>query len=173
MAGLTKLIGLFGLLAITWASNAVPAYAEGGSQVSEDEAQQIWQDYYGRIKSRRLAEAEIMWSEMVSRGVLSDTVLVFDFRVLCHDEHGAMSLQEQLAENYSIRLEYDQGQNVWFVYGTTLPTGFALNEVEYLGWISFMAGVAAQYGCVFTNWSIEAPMLGATFDSEVIEVDLP
>ncbi len=172
MAGLTKLIGLFGLLATTWASNAVPAYAEGGPQISDEEAQQIWQDYYGRIKSRRLAEAEIMWSEMVSRGIISDTVLVFDFVAFCADETGARYLQAQLTESYTVGLEYDPGQSVWLVDGTARPTDVTLDETGFMAWISFMADVTAQYGCVFSTWSIEAPRLNVIFESELIETEL-
>lgn len=113
-----------------------------------------------------------MWSEMVFRGVLSDTVLVFDFRAFCADENRARDLQVQLAENYSVRLEYDPGQSVWLVDGTTRPTGVTLDETGFLAWISFMADVTAQYGCVFSTWSIEAPKLDVTFESELIETEL-
>jgi len=54
--------------------------------MTEEKAQKIWDEYYQRIKNRRLAQATILWSEMESKGVTNDTVLALDFSHFAKNE---------------------------------------------------------------------------------------
>lgn len=139
--------------------------------MDETEAQLIWKDYFDRIKLRRLAEASELWAEMMSKGISEESVLALDFRIFGDDKTAVQSAMEQLSENYDTGLEQDIEKEIWMLNGTTRPTGITLNKENHLDWVSFMADVSSQYGCVFSEWTLEAPDLKLIFRSIEIETE--
>ena len=139
--------------------------------MNERDAEQIWSEYYNEIKNRRLAEAELLWSEMVSKGVNSETVLAIDFRIFCTEEVRARNIEQQLLESYATNLNFSAEHNVWFISGTTRPAGVTLDDKTHFEWVNYMADLSAQNGCVFSNWTLEAPSLELTFSTKDIETN--
>lgn len=160
-------------LALVLSTSASVSLASSDDDMNEEEAQQIWDEYYERIKQRRLAEAAILWSDMQSSGVTDETILALDFKIFCGSEMGAKNVEEQLSENYNISLKHDTVDNVWIVEGTTRPTGFTFNKEMHMDWVNFMTDASAQYGCVFASWALESPKLRLIFESNTIETNLP
>ena len=135
-----------------------------------DDVQQTWDDYYARIKARRMGEAEIMWRQLSQQGVTPETVLALDFVHFSKLKEDAEALADQLSENYNMQLVAgDDGY--WRVEGTTRPEGVDLTHDAHAGWVAFMADVAHSHGCVFSVWSLEAPALGVKCSNEGIDVD--
>ena len=131
-----------------------------------EDPQQVWEDYYGRKKSKRLQEATELWRQMESAGVVSDTVLALDFVHFGQSRHDAEALADQLSENYEMEVVASERDGYWLVKGTTRPYGIEMTEEQHLGWVEFMTDVANSYACVFSTWAIEAPALRANFHSE-------
>ena len=70
--------------------------------MTDQDPHQIWEDYYRRKKSERLAEAEILWDQMKSAGVNEETVLALDFVHFGRNENDAKDLSSQLSEHYNV-----------------------------------------------------------------------
>jgi len=133
-----------------------------------DDPQKVWEDYYHRKKSQRLEEAAEMWSQMKGKGVDEETVLALDFVHFGKSHSDVQDLADQLSEHYTMDVVPNEQQGYWFAKGTTRPDGITLNREEHLNWVEFMSDVAQSYACVFSSWSLEAPAIGAKFDSEKI-----
>ena len=69
-----------------------------------DDAQQIWPDYYARIRRRRIAEADLISSQMEADGVSADSILALDFKHFGTVENDVRRLSDQLSENYTCLL---------------------------------------------------------------------
>lgn len=65
-----------------------------------DDPQEIWTDYYTRLRRRRIAEAQILHSQMNANGVTDDTILALDFMHFGNVEADVRRLAKQLSENY-------------------------------------------------------------------------
>lgn len=167
---LQKLSLVFALILSTIATISL---GQTGARINEEGAQYMWGEYYERIKRRRLGEADLLWSAMRSNGVSDETVLAMDFMIFCGDEVGAKRVAQQLSENYTTSLRHDLREGVWFVDGTTRPTGLTISKEEHSNWVGFMSDVSAQYGCVFASWTLETPKLDLVFTSETLETNLP
>lgn len=136
----------------------------------DQDPQEIWSDYYQRIKARRLREADILWSEMREAGVTDETLLALDFLHFSNVRKDAESLLQQLSENYSVEMEEAKQESYWYIKGTTRPEGIYLSRDQHAAWVKFMADVARSHACVFSTWSLEAPSLDRQFHSEQIDI---
>ena len=136
-----------------------------------DNPQKIWDDYYDRIKRRRTAEAELLWAEIETAGGMADTVFALDFIHFGNVHDDADDLARQLSEHYDTKVVAGSVPNYWNIKGTTRPEGVCLTKTQHLAWVEFMADVAASYACVFSNWTLEAPALGRTFQSAHLDAD--
>lgn len=136
-----------------------------------DDAQQIWTDYYARIRSRRIAEAELIASQLVADGVTADTVLALDFKHFGTVETDLRRLSDQLSENYSMTVLLSDDGKTWFANGTTLPYGVdGMIGDQLRDWAAFMCDVANSYACVFSMWKlvdIQRKMEWATDDLDI------
>ena len=131
--------------------------------------QKTWSDYYLRKKSQRIEEAGILWERMTQAGVTDETVLALDFVHFGNVKADVEALAAQLAENYSMEVVPAKDPGYWLAKGSTRPQGLTLSRDQHLGWVEFMSDVAHSYACVFSTWSLEAPILGASFRSEEVE----
>jgi hypothetical protein len=136
-----------------------------------DISQEIWDEYYSRIKRRRLRAAELLWGELEAAGVNEETILVLDFVHNGNNRDGVESLARQLSEFYSMEISEESADNYFDVKGTTRPDGICLTQNQHTGWVEFMLDVAQSYACVFSDWTLEAPMLGQTFQSAHLDDD--
>jgi hypothetical protein len=132
----------------------------------DDDAQKTWEDYYARIKRRRLAAAVSLWVEVEAAGITDGAVFALDFEHFGNNRDDANKLARQLAENYAIEVSPSSEPNYWNVVGTTRPEGISLTKDQHAAWVEFMADVAQSYACVFSHWTLEAPAVGRTFRSE-------
>jgi hypothetical protein len=136
-----------------------------------DDAQQIWTDYYARIRRRRIAEAEFIASQLVVDGVTADTVLALDFKHFGTVESDVRRLSDQLSENYSMTVRLSDDGKTWFTNGTTRPYGVGGMVGDQLrDWAAFMCDVANSYACVFLNWKLvdtQRKMEWATDDLDI------
>jgi hypothetical protein len=120
-----------------------------------DDAQQIWTDYYVRIRRRRIAEAEFIASQLVADGVTADTVLALDFNHFGTAETEVRRLSDQLSENYSMTVLLSDDGKTWFANGTTRPYGVdGMVGDQLRDWAAFMCDVASSYACVFSKWKL-------------------
>ena len=130
--------------------------------------QLVWSEYYQRIRDRRTREADALWSQMQQAGVSDDTVLAVDFVHFGDVREKVDALARQLSENYTVEVvAADRGY--WHVKGTTRPEGVCLSQADHAEWVLFMADVAASHACMFSTWSLEAPALRRTFNSEEMD----
>lgn len=131
----------------------------------------MWDDYYDRIRNRRLAAADLLWEEVEEAGANEDTVFALDFAHFGNNRDDVDELARQLSENYTTEVTEQNEQNYWGLKGTTRPEGIFLTKHQHTAWVEFMAEVARSYGCVFSEWSLEAPALGRTFQSAHLDND--
>ena len=134
----------------------------------EPDSQTVWAEYVQRKRAARLAEAEQVWSALVAGGADAETVLAIDFVHFGPSKPGAEKLAEQLAENCTVALE-DGPDGYWLIKGTTRPYGVTLSAEDHLAWVDFMCEVSASHGCVFSTWSLSAPTLDLSVQSEAFE----
>ena len=130
-----------------------------------DDTQKTWGDYYDRIKHRRLAAAALLWAEIEAAGANEETVFALDFAHFGNNRDDVDNLGRQLSENYATEVSARSEQNYWDVRGTTRPEGICLTKDQHTAWVEFMVDVARSYACVFSEWTLEAPALGRTFQS--------
>jgi hypothetical protein len=140
------------------------------NNMKEQEAQKTWEEYHERIKNRRLAEAEVINSELKSHGITSEHDLVLDFSFFTQDEIGAKGIKTQLSENYEISIS-KEGE-YWLIKGTTRPYAINLSQEQHIGWVKFMHDVALSYGCIFSTWTIIEPETKQAWSNENIETGL-
>ncbi|QEG22274.1 hypothetical protein [Mariniblastus fucicola] len=120
-----------------------------------DEPQQIWADYYARIRRRRIAEAEFINSKMWTDGVTNDTVLAIDFKHFGNVESDIRLLANQLSENYSMTICLSDDEKTWIAEGTTRPYGVdGMLGDQLKNWAEFMCDVSNSYACVFSAWKL-------------------
>jgi len=138
-----------------------------------DDPQQTWDDYYQRIRRRRIREAEIVHAQMADDGVSDSTVLALDFRHFGNEKEQVRSLAAQLSENYATEVRRsDHDDNYWLLDGTTRPEGVdEMTEERCVDWVAFMCDVAQSYGCVFSTWHLTDPSTSRTWSNEEIDVD--
>ena len=130
-----------------------------------DDPQKIWDDYYDRIKRRRLTAAALLWDEIEAAGADEETIFALDFTHFGNNRDDVDSLARQLSENYATEFSARGEQNYWDVRGTTRPEGICLTKDQHTAWVEFMIDVARSYECVFSEWTLEAPALGRKFQS--------
>lgn len=130
--------------------------------------QDTWSDYYARKKSERLREAQTLSLAMLAAGVRDDTVLALDFTCFGSSSPSVRALATQLSENYDVRITPGKEPGYQLVTGTTRPHGITLSAEQHVAWVEFMSDVARSHGCVFSEWSLEAPSLRKTFRSSEV-----
>ena len=137
-----------------------------------DNAQQVWNDYYARIRRRRIAEAEFITSKLGADGVTADTVLALDFKHFGTVEADVRRLSDQLSENYSMTvLQSDDGKS-WFANGTTRPYGVdGMVGDQLRDWAAFMCDVANSYACVFSTWKLVDPQRKVEWATDDLDID--
>lgn len=131
--------------------------------------QQIWSEYYSRKKAERVYEANAMWEEMKAAGVTQETVLALDFVCFGPRESDVRALATQLSENYDAQVAAAAEPGYFTVLGTTRPRGVSLEREQLSAWVEFMSDVAHSYGCVFSEWTLEAPALNRAFRSAEVD----
>lgn len=136
-----------------------------------DDPQKIGDDYYDRIKRRRLAEAALLWGEIEASGSSEETIFALDFVHFGNNRDDVDDLARQLSENYATKVSARSKQNYWVVRGTTRPESICLTADQHAAWVEFMVDVARSYACVFSEWMLEAPALGLTFQSAHLDYD--
>ncbi|MDZ7938543.1 MAG: hypothetical protein U5M53_09795 [Rhodoferax sp.] len=134
-----------------------------------EDPQKTWSDYYQRKKDQRKDEAFQMCEQMQRAGVNDETYLALDFVFFGTSKPDVENLAKQLSENYEMQIIQNAEEGNWLVKGTTRPYGITLSKEQHIGWVEFMSDVAQSYACVFSTWALEAPKLGAHFNSENIE----
>lgn len=134
----------------------------------ESGTQQEWDEYRQRKRAERLFEADQVWSALAAGGADSETVLAIDFVHFGGSQAQIERLGQQLAENCTVTTEPGPS-GYWLLKGTTRPYGVTLSATDHLAWVEFMCDVAADHGCVFSTWSLSAPSLDLTINSETFE----
>jgi hypothetical protein len=137
--------------------------------MTEQDPQEVWEDYYRRKKEQRINEAIALRQQMEIAGVSEETFMALDFLLFGNNEEDVRSLSSQLSENYNTDIESTEEENYWHVKGTTRPEGITLTKEQHLAWVEFMSDVAQSYACVLSNWSFEVPSLKMSFRSDEIE----
>ena len=137
--------------------------------MTTEDSQKTWNEYYDKKKRQRIEEASKLWEQMSNCGVTNETVLAIDFLHFGTNKENVNDLAIQLSENYEIEIVPGEEKGYWYAKGTTRPYGINLTKEQCSGWVEFMSDVAQSYACVFSTWSIEAPSLGVSFDSESID----
>lgn len=127
-----------------------------------------WDEYQRRKRGERLFEADQVWAALVAAGVGPETVLAIDFVHFGPSRAHVDGLAKKLAENCTVTMEPGTG-DYWLLKGTTRPYGVTLSAADHIAWVEFMCDVAADFGCVFSTWSLDAPSLGLTVGSEAFE----
>lgn len=146
-------------------------FAKEGNQMNEEEAQQVWDEYNERIKNRRLAEADILISELEKNNINEATAVALDFTHFCHEKSDAEDIKNQLSENYTMSLEYNKDSEYWLIKGTSRPYGVTLSSKQHKAWVEFMLDVGKSYRCVFSTWSMTEPKSKKTYSNEEIETE--
>ncbi|WP_404304963.1 hypothetical protein [Neorhodopirellula lusitana] len=140
--------------------------------MNDDEAQQIWTDYYARVRRRRIAEAAHISSQMQIDGVTAQTVLALDFKHFGPIESDVRRLAEQLSENYTMEVVRSDDPETWFANGTTRPYGVdGLIGDALSDWAAFMSDVAHSYACVFTTWQLTDPQRKLEWATDNLDID--
>ncbi|MBR9728938.1 hypothetical protein ACFOD0_14655 [Shewanella intestini] len=134
-----------------------------------DDPQQTWDDYYSRIKTRKVDEATKLWENMLKAEVSSETVFTMDFTHFCDLPEKLKELGKQLSENYELEFSDVDDKGYQFLSGTTRPYGNELSQVDFIGWVEFMCDVAQSYSCVFSSFTIESPELGLIWSNKDVE----
>lgn len=137
-----------------------------------EEPQQTWDEYYARIRRRRIEEARLMHAQMKADGVTDDTVLALDFLHFGEDEDDIQELAEQLSENYTMVVSPRADEPYWNAEGTTRPDGVdGMSEQMCCDWVAFMCDVASSYGCVFSTWKLTDPTQNRSWTNESLDID--
>ena len=137
--------------------------------MNEEEAQKIWNEYHQRIQNRRLAEAEIINTQLNNSGVTQETDLILDFSFFTQKETGVAGLKTQLSENYEMSVRKDG--EYWHINGTTRPYVVSFSNQQHYDWVKFMHDVALSNGATFSTWSVTEPKSGRVWSNENIETD--
>jgi hypothetical protein len=137
-----------------------------------DDAQQIWSDYYARLRRRRIAEAAFIGSRMRDDGVNLETALALDFKHFGKVEEDVRRLAEQLSENYSMTVFAADDGETWFANGTTRPYGVdGMIDDRLNDWAAFMSDVAQSYACVFTTWKLTDTRRKMEWATDDLDID--
>ena len=138
-----------------------------------DDPQQNWDDYYQRIRRRRIREAEIVHAQMSKDDFTDSTVLAIDFRHFSRDEGSIRNLATQLSEHYITTITRSESDNrYWVLDGTTPPGGVdGMTEQRCVDWVSFMCDVAQSHGCVFSTWRLTDLHRSRAWSNEMLDVD--
>ena len=76
-----------------------------------DDPQKTWDDYYDRIKRRRLAAAALLWDEIEAAGADEETIFALDFAHFGNNRDDVDDLARQLSENYTTEASVRSEQN--------------------------------------------------------------
>ena len=133
--------------------------------------QKTWQEYYARIKNRKIDEATQLWNAAVSSGANDRTLFAMDFSHFGEAPSRLNDLAQQLSENYEVEICETDEKGYQLLTGTTRPYGNELSGEDFINWVSFMCDVAQSYSCVFSEFSLESPELGLTWSNSEFESD--
>lgn len=139
-----------------------------------DDPQRIWEEYYQRIRRRRIREAEILHAQMSGDDVTDSTVLAIDFRHFSRDEDSILGLAAQLSEHYATTITRCETDNrYWQLDGTTRPDCIdGMTRQRCVDWVSFMCDVAQSHGCVFSTWQLTDLRGSRSWSTEMLDVDM-
>ena len=137
--------------------------------MNDEDPQKIWEAYYERKRLEKHSEANILHRRMQDSGVTTETVLALDFQLFGDTEENISALGAQLSESYEISAGPSDDEGYFLLKGTTRPQGITLTLEQHLSWVEFMCDVGQSYGCVFSTWTLEAPVLKESFKSEDVE----
>ena len=116
-----------------------------------EDPQQIWTDYYARIRQRRIAQAKALHEQMSADGVTDETLLTIDFLHFGNDEADVEDLAEQLSENYTMTVIERPEKDYWNAEGTIYPCAVdGISPERGIAWVEFMcppSGKAYDHRC--------------------------
>lgn len=136
-----------------------------------DDPQKIWDEYYARIKARRIAEAEMVWELLENADIEPKTEFQIDFSHFGNVRDDVVALARQLSENYEVNVS-ELRDGYWSARGTSRPYPITLTKEQHVDWVTFMIDVARSYSCVFSVWTIEAPTLNIKVSNENLESEV-
>ena len=137
-----------------------------------DDAQQIWPDYYARIRRRRIAEAEFINSQLAADGVTADSVLALDFTHFGTAENDVRRLSDQLSENYTVEVRLSDDGETWIAEATSRPYGIdGMIGSQLQQWVDFMCDVARSYACVFSSWKLVDTKRKIEWATDSLDID--
>ncbi|MEQ8785922.1 MAG: hypothetical protein RIC55_06470 [Pirellulaceae bacterium] len=137
-----------------------------------DDPQKIWTDYYARLRRRRIAEAQILHSQMAADGITDHSILALEFTHFGNVEDDVRALAKQLSENYAMTVRRRPDDDYWNAEGTTRPGGIdGMNAERCADWVAFMCDVANSYGCAFSTWRLTDATRQRSWTNETIDVD--
>ncbi len=139
--------------------------------MTDNNAQAIWDEYYKRIRRRRISEAEQLIRSTRDDGVCDESEVFLDFIHFSSVEADLVMLKQQLAENYEVSISRDEPSGHWMLAGTTRPVSLTISGDQLIEWIEFMADVAQSYACVFSTWVLTEASTGKQWLSELYEPD--
>lgn len=141
---------------------SMPLYAQKDSKLNS---------YQEEITNRRIAEAKLLWGNMLRAGFSETSVAALDFTFFSNDKNGAESLVKDLSENYTAEISNANEEGYWLIKGTTRPYGNEFNKEQWFGWVEFMISLGFSNNSVFSTWSVYEPKSNKTWTSEEIEVE--
>ena len=137
-----------------------------------DDAQQIWPDYYARIRRRRIAEADLISSQMEADGVSADSILALDFKHFGTVENDVRRLSDQLSENYTVEVRLSDDGETWIAEATSRPYGIdGMIGSQLQQWVDFMCDVARSYACVFSSWKLVDTKRKIEWATDSLDID--
>lgn len=137
-----------------------------------EDPQQIWTDYYARIRQRRIAQAKALHEQMSADGVTDETLLTIDFLHFGNDEADVEDLAEQLSENYTMTVIERPEKDYWNAEGTIYPCAVdGISPERGIAWVEFMCDVAESYACVFSTWKFTDAERQISWTSEAFDIE--
>jgi len=133
------------------------------------EPQKTWEEYYSKIKNRKIDEALMLWEKISDAGANDETIFAMDFSHFCDRSERLKELAEQLNENYEVEFSAIDDKGYQSLNCTTRPYGVELTKEDFINWVEFMCDVSQSYSCVFSSFTLESPELGLKWSNEDVE----
>lgn len=133
--------------------------------MDQTEAENKWEEYYGKIKERRISAGRRMVRATRRFGLDDDSDVVLSFRCFGVKEDDARGLCKQLAEDCEVAVHFDSESEVWVVSGHSDSDGVALEESELEEWVEFMCAVCRSYRFAFSEWTLRCVTSGRIWGS--------
>lgn len=152
------------------AAESVSANLNSKDVVSADEAKQMWQTHFARVRQRRLHEAETIIRLSHAAGVTEDTLIILRYCCVTTNADNAQALGKKLSEDDEVKIQRTTTPiDGWNVIGATEDEGFYITSDELIEWIKYIADVASAFGCSFASWEFHEVVTGKTWKSSDVD----